>query len=60
MSNIQLGMLDLVSFMSYRFVGLALSSIIYSILEAFRIPYVNKIILAYFVCAETFFYVIVY
>ena len=57
MSNIQMGVLDLTSFMSYRFVGLALSSVTYAILKVLGIPVVNKVLLVYFVLAETYFYV---
>lgn len=57
MSNIQMGILDLTSFMSYRFIGLALSSISYSILKVVGVPYVNTILMVYFVLSESYFYV---
>lgn len=49
MSNIQMGLLDLTSFMSYRFIGLALSTVSYAILHLLGVPYINIFLMVYFV-----------
>jgi hypothetical protein len=58
MSSIDMGILDLTAFISYRYVGFSLFTIIMTVLELIGLGFIPYVFLVYFILAESYFYVI--
>jgi hypothetical protein len=54
-----MGLLDLTAFISYRFVGLALYTVMLTLFEIFGMRFVAYGFLLYLILAESYFYVLV-
>lgn len=56
-SSLSMGLLDLTAFISYRFVGLALYTVMLTLFEILGMRFLAYAFLLYFILAETYFYV---